>query len=300
MQYFATFITGFVLAFIRGPILALSLSSILLVIGLVGVFMHRFMSAWNLTVLDAVARGGTLAEEVVGSVRTAQAFDTVSVLMKKFEVYMNIMRKNGKKLALVEGLGVGTMCKPVLVSSRSHSMLTLGDAVFSIYSAYALAFFFGGILVATQPNKYNAGVVINVFMSILIGSFSMAMVQPELQKVAKAQGAAAKLFATIDRVPAIDSADPGGEKPAFVEGRISFENVRFHYPSRPNVPVLKGLNIDFPAGHTVALVGASGSGKSTVVSLIERFYDPVSGIIKLDGRDIRSLNLKWLRQNVGE
>ena len=139
-----------------------------------------------------------------------------------------------------------------------------------------------------------------VFMSVLIGSFSMAMVQPEMQKITKAQGAAAKLFATIDRVPPIDSADPGGEKPDEVHGTISFEGVKFHYPSRPNVPVLKGLTIDFPAGKTTALVGSSGSGKSTVVNLVERFYDPIAGSIKLDGRELSSLNIKWLRQNIGK
>lgn len=128
----------------------------------------------------------------------------------------------------------------------------------------------------------------------------MAMLTPELQALTKARGAAAKLYATIDRVPPIDSADPGGLKPDVVEGTITFHDVRFHYPSRQNVPILKGLTTTFEAGHTVALVGASGSGKSTVVSLVERFYDPISGIIKLDGRDTTSLNLKWLRQQIGE
>lgn len=78
------------------------------------------------------------------------------------------------------------------------------------------------------------------------------------------------------------------------------QNVVFHYPSRPDVPILKGLTTEFVAGQTAALVGASGSGKSTVIALLERFYDPVSGVVRLDGRDIRTLNLKWLRQQIGE
>lgn len=141
--------------------------------------------------------------------------------------------------------------------------------------------------------------VINVFMSVLIGSFSLAMLAPELSAVTKARAAAAKLYSTIERVPLIDSADPSGEQPSVVEGRITFENVKFHYPSRPNVPILKGLTTSFAAGNTVALVGASGSGKSTVVSLVERFYDPIEGIVKLDGRDIKTLNIKWLRRQIG-
>jgi len=100
-------------------------------------------------------------------------------------------------------------------------------------------------------------------------------------------------------VPAIDSADPSGLKPTFVDGQITVENVSFSYPSRPTVPILRNLSITFPAGKTAALVGASGSGKSTIISLVERFYDPLSGCVKLDGADIKTLNLKWLRRQIG-
>ena len=136
-------------------------------------------------------------------------------------------------------------------------------------------------------------------MAILIGSFSLAQLAPEMQAVTDACGAAAKLYETIDRIPDIDSSDPGGLKLEKVEGHITFEDVAFNYPSRPHVPVVKGLSISFPAGKTAALVGASGSGKSTVVSLVERFYDPLSGVVKLDGVDVKELNIKWLRSQIG-
>jgi len=112
-------------------------------------------------------------------------------------------------------------------------------------------------------------------------------------------GAAAKLYSTIDRIPDIDSASPNGLKPEKVEGGIVFEDVQFSYPSRPTVQVVKGLSIAFTAGKTAALVGASGSGKSTIISLVERFYDPAAGTVKLDGVNIKDLNLKWLRSQIG-
>lgn len=141
--------------------------------------------------------------------------------------------------------------------------------------------------------------VVNVFLSILIGSFSLAMLNPEIQAINNARGAAAKIFQSIDRIPTIDSHSEDGLKPDEVIGDITFEDVKFHYPSRPGVPILKGLTVDFPAGKTAALVGSSGSGKSTVVALVERFYDPISGVVKLDGRDIKTLNVTWLRQQIG-
>ena len=117
--------------------------------------------------------------------------------------------------------------------------------------------------------------------------------------ISQACGAATELFATINRIPAIDSSSEEGFTPSKVIGEITFENVDFNYPARPDVQVVNNLSLTFPAGKTTALVGASGSGKSTIISLIERFYDPLAGSVRLDGLDARDLNLKWLRSQIG-
>ncbi|WWC65424.1 uncharacterized protein I303_108042 [Kwoniella dejecticola CBS 10117] len=277
-QYMGSFVTGFALAFARSWRLALACSSIFPVIVLAGGIMMTAMSKFGTGALEHVAKAGSLAEEVIGSIRTVQAFGKQKVLGQKFDDHIELSRKAGRRASLIEAGGLSVM-------------------FFSIYSAYALAFFYGAILV-TQ-GRADSGIVINVFMSVLIGAFSMALAAPELAAVAKARSAAAKLFVTIDRIPSIDSASIEGSKPENVRGEISFQNVKFHYPSRPNVPILKGLTTTFEAGKTFALVGASGSGKSTVVSLVERFYDPVDGTILLDGKEIKGLNLKWFRQQIG-
>ncbi|OCF58535.1 ATP-binding cassette, subfamily B (MDR/TAP), member 1 [Kwoniella mangroviensis CBS 10435] len=277
-QFLGSFVAGFALAFARSWRLALACSAIFPVIIIAGGIMMTAMSRFGTGALEHIAKAGSLAEEVIGSIRTVQAFGKQKILGQKFDDHIELSRKAGRKGAYIEAAGLSVM-------------------FFSIYSAYALAFFYGGILV-TQ-GRADSGIVINVFMSVLIGAFSMAMAAPEMAAVSKAQSAAAKLFATIDRVPLIDSASIEGLKPDPVHGEITFENVKFHYPSRPNIPILKGLTTTFQAGKTFALVGASGSGKSTVVSLVERFYDPIQGNIKLDGIEIRDLNLKWLRQQIG-
>lgn len=307
-QYLGTFFTGFILAYVRSWRLALALSSILPVIVITGGVMMAIMTKFSTATLDATAKAGSLAEEVIGSIRTVQAFGKAVVLGGRFDDLIKTVRTSGRMSAIVEAGGLGTMCMSstcvVVIRTESSSLcdlLGIRPRLLLVSSTQSIKFmanpYSGGILV-TQGHA-NAGIVINVFMSILIGSFSMAMMAPEMQAITKARGAAAKLYDTIARVPAIDSADPGGLKPDTVHGTITLENVKFHYPSRPDVPILKGLTTEFGAGQTVALVGASGSGKSTVVSLVERFYDPIAGVVKLDGRDIRTLNLKWLRQQIG-
>jgi len=88
-------------------------------------------------------------------------------------------------------------------------------------------------------------------------------------------------------------------KPEKVTGEISIEHVQFNYPSRPDVRIIKDLSLTFPAGKTAALVGASGSGKSTIISLVERFYDPLKGVVRLDGINLKRLNVRWLRSQIG-
>ncbi|EIN12733.1 P-loop containing nucleoside triphosphate hydrolase protein [Punctularia strigosozonata HHB-11173 SS5] len=278
IMFIAAFFTGFILAYVRNWRLALALTSIIPCIAIMGGTMNRFVSKYMQLSLKHVAEGGTVAEEVISTVRTAQAFGTQSILSGIYDKHVDNARTVDMKAAGWQGGGLAVF-------------------FFIIYSSYALAFDFGTTLI--NEHHANAGQVVNVFFAILIGSFSLALLAPEMQAITHARGAAAKLYATIDRIPPIDSADPGGLKPENVVGEIVLEHVYFNYPSRPNVPIVKDLNLTFPAGKTCALVGASGSGKSTCIGLIERFYDPLSGFVKLDGVDLKELNLKWLRSQIG-
>jgi len=102
----------------------------------------------------------------------------------------------------------------------------------------------------------------------------------------------------IYRKSPIDPDQEGGSKLGKVEGHIEFREVYFAYPTRPNVQIFKGFNLVVPPGKTLALVGDSGGGKSTVISLLERFYDPAQGSIFLDGTEIKTIDLKFLRSQV--
>ncbi|CAA7271334.1 unnamed protein product [Cyclocybe aegerita] len=278
VSFLAAFVTGFILAYARSWRLALAMSSILPCIAIAGGVMNKFISMYMQLSLKHIAHGGSIAEEVISTIRTAQAFGTQKILARLYDDRVDESLKVDMKASVWHGGGLAVF-------------------FFVIYSSYALAFSFGTTLI--NQGHATPGSVVNVLLAILIGSFSLALLAPEMQAITHGRGAAAKLYDTIDRVPEIDSADPSGLKPEQIDGEIVLEGVRFAYPSRPSVEVVKGLDLTFQAGRTAALVGASGSGKSTIISLVERFYDPTAGTVKLDGRNVKDLNLRWLRSQIG-
>lgn len=133
----------------------------------------------------------------------------------------------------------------------------------------------------------------------MMGSFSFGASSPYIETFGIAKGAASKVFSILDTESKINPMGDSGEQPTKCDGNIMFSNVFFNYPSRPDVNILQGINLDIKKGETVALVGSSGCGKSTCIQLIQRFYDPDSGSIYLDGRNVKELNVNWLRQRVG-
>ena len=155
----------------------------------------------------------------------------------------------------------------------------------------------------------------SVLLSVVIAAISLTALAPYSIEFTRAASAADQMFTLIDRKSKIDPFDQSGEQPAQTVGQIEIENITFAYPTRPDAVVLDDFTLSVPAGKVTALVvctytlsslyrlltclqGQSGSGKSTIVGLIERWYNPLSGKIKLDGRPLDQLNLNWLRKNV--
>jgi ATP-binding cassette subfamily B (MDR/TAP) protein 1 len=160
VNFIAAFFTGFILAYVRNWRLALALSTIIPVIGITGATMNKFISRYMQLSLKHVAEGGSLAEEVISTVRTAQAFGTQKILSAMYDIHIGKAFAVDFKAAMVHGFGLSVF-------------------FFVIYSAYALAFQFGTTLII--QGHATPGEVVNVFFAVLIGSFSLAMLAPEMQ-----------------------------------------------------------------------------------------------------------------------
>lgn len=138
----------------------------------------------------------------------------------------------------------------------------------------------------------------SVIFAVLVAATALTQITPHIITITKGAAAADELLRIIDKKSAIDSLSTAGLTPEKCVGEIEVKALEFAYPSRPDTKVLNNLNLSVPTGKTTALVGASGSGKSTIVGLLERWYDQAAGTILLDGRDIRKLHIAWLRTQI--
>ncbi|KAK9039526.1 hypothetical protein V6N11_014724 [Hibiscus sabdariffa] len=219
----------------------------------------------------------TIAEQAISSVRTVYAFVGENKTSIKFSEALQGSVKLGLKQGLAKGLAIGS------------NGIT--------YFVWAFIAFYGARMVKSHGAK--GGSIFAVAFCIAHGGQQLGSCLSTLKPVYEACSAAERINEVIKRVPKIDLESMEGEILDNVRGEVEFKQVEFAYPSRPENIVFKDFSLRIPAGKTVALVGSSGSGKSTVISLLQRFYDPLGGDIVLDGVPVNKLQLKWLRSQMG-
>jgi ATP-binding cassette subfamily B protein len=227
-------------------------------------------------VQDALAGAGEVAEESIAGIRTVRAFVAEPEEAKRYGSAV------GKALALAR--------RRILAGGTFMAV-----ASFASYAAAALVFWYGGRLVLN--GQMSVGQLTSFLIYTLIVAFSMGGLADLWADFMRATGAAERVFELIDRVPAIPPS--GGEQPAAAQGAVALAGVHFAYPTRPEMPVLSGVDLTIAPGEVVALVGPSGAGKSTVAALLLRYYDPQGGQVLFDGHDVRTLDPRWLRAHIG-
>ncbi|XP_055772636.1 ATP-dependent translocase ABCB1-like [Salvelinus fontinalis] len=151
-----------------------------------------------------------------------------------------------------------------------------------------------------QSGKYNTVLFFrSVFSVITFAAMNIGESASFAPDFDKAKAAAGRILGLLEKKPEIDICSEEGEKPTDFVGDIEFRGIHFAYPTRQNVRVLQGLSVSVGPGQTLALVGESGCGKSTSIQLLERFYSPAEGQVLVDGLDTKTLNLSWLRSQLG-
>ncbi|XP_065439375.1 ATP-dependent translocase ABCB1-like isoform X1 [Chrysemys picta bellii] len=280
VQFFATFLTEIVIGFVYGWKLTLVILSVIPLLAAAAAVGSILLASFTTKELTAYARAGAVAEEILTAIRTVVPFNGQMKALAKYDVNLENARKVGVKKSIT-------------------TYTSLGFTEFILFGAFALAFWYGTKLTVEEKENYDIGRVLIVLFSLLRGAFYLGQSYPYLESVDNARGAAYEVYKVISKHRLLDSSAKEGYRPDKLKGDIKFKNIHFCYPSRPDVKILKGLNLKVQSGKTIALVGSSGCGKSTAIQLLQRFYDPVQGEITLDGRDIRTLNIKWLREHIG-
>lgn len=272
----ATFFSGLVIGFVNcWQIALITLATgpfIVAAGGISNIFLHRLAE----NIQDAYAEAASIAEQAVSYIRTLYAFTNETLAKYSYATSLQATLRYGILISLVQGLGLG---------------FTYGLAICSC----ALQLWVGRFLVT--HGKAHGGEVVTALFAVILSGLGLNQAATNFYSFEQGRIAAYRLFEMISRSSSV--ANNEGTTLPSVQGNIEFRNVYFSYLSRPEIPILSGFYLTVPAKKAVALVGRNGSGKSSIIPLMERFYDPTLGEVLLDGENIKNLKLEWLRSRIG-
>ncbi|XP_024363403.1 ABC transporter B family member 25 isoform X2 [Physcomitrium patens] len=272
-------------------------------LSLVGGFTMCFMISWKLSMLAfttmapimhitavysrwsrelnrkryaLLAEANSAASEAIGNIRTVRAFSTEDTELDRFKSKTYGAMQKGVRDAYAYAGAVAV-----------NDWLDLGASV--------LILWYGGVLVMNDRLSAGKLITFQLYWNQIQSAYQSIM--SVLMSLTRAAGAAQRVLSLVDALPDIDR--NSGTQISKLDGEIKLENLYFCYQMRPQHPVLQGVDLTVGKGDVCALVGRSGGGKSTIVHLLMRFYDPTAGRILLDGWDLRDLNLKSVHQHMG-
>ncbi|CUA75232.1 phosphate-transporting ATPase [Rhizoctonia solani] len=273
-------LVAIVMAFSRAPRLAGVVFSIIPFSFILFTVVGQLSSKAEGRLLTVEGQASTLLEQILSSVRVVQSFAAENFLAKKYDAYLQRLQKLAKWRSLVRGMELG-----------------VANCVTSLI--YSLTFWYGSRLVVGE--NLEVGLMFTIFYNMFNALFSIVTILPHILAIKDSATISAQLLQDIERVPKIDICRTDGARlwnDERANAEIELRNVTFSYPSRPDHKSLDGVDMVLEGGKVTALVGASGSGKSTIAALLMRYYDPSSGQLLLTGHDTRSLNLTWLRSQI--
>ena len=313
IQFFSGFATSIIVALMYNFYITLLTLGLMPLIAVSLAWLVKLNSEQAQVKNRAYGAASAVAHESFTGLRTILSLGACGSFKKKYEASTEEARRVGVYTSLKLGIANGAMlasfnllfmtiglfsgwalqkqvnetgCNPAHGPGLPPTLNTLSIPCNKMFPVGDFSSGFGGI-----------GIFIAMCCVAQAGQF-LGSVSRAVDTFSQARKAVKEAVDVIGRKPAIDTEDEGGLRPPSVEGHVVFDKVSFSYPTRPGVKVCEKLCLELRPGTTLALAGASGSGKSTVVQLLQRFYDPREGRILLDGNDLRDLNVRWLRQNM--
>lgn len=230
-------------------------------------------------VQDRFADTSAHVQEVVGAIATVQSFVREKRESERYETEIERYFVDKVRLASWRGLFFATLS-------------------FAGWFGIAITVWFGGR--AVLDGSLTAGDLAAFLLYTFMVAASLGSLAGLWGSLQSAAGATERLFQILDEVPAIRDPESPVDLPARASapGEVRFENVTFAYPSRPSEDVVRAIDLSVNAGEVVALVGRSGSGKTTMTALLQRFFDPREGRVTIDGVDVKHARLKELRSRI--
>jgi len=275
LRFAAQVVIGLVLIFWYSVKLSGVMLAVVPLVAFAAVAYGKWVKSLSQRYQKALATASETAQEVFSSVRTVRSFAAEGKEAARYGKSVDDAYAMGAKKALAYGLFGGLIG-------------TLGQY------AVCLVLWYGGTL--TLRGEMEAADLTSFLLYTIMIAFALGGLSDLFGSLMNALGASRRVFDLLDTTPTIPCA--GGAVPASLRGEVRLEEVSFHYPSRPDVTVLSGVTLHIRPGTVTALCGPSGSGKSSVIALIERFYDPTAGALTVDGEKLTALDPAWWRKQV--
>ena len=266
-----------IMLFISPPLTGMTFGGIIPLI-IFSTFYQKWMRTLQRTIQSEKGKMNTVAEESFSNIRTVKAFSNEDAEIAKFAAGNMIVYEAGRKKAVYQA-----------IFAFATQVLLYGSMAAVVYIASLLY----------KKDKITVGEISSFLFYMLMLVFNFAMIAMVFGNVASIVGASDKIVELMKYEPAINCS--GGDTiDGEINGKLEIKNVKFRYPSKDDVQVLKGvsLTVDNEKNRVVALCGTSGCGKSSIISLIERFYDPEEGEVLFNGRNIKELDPKWYHNNI--
>ena len=278
LKCLASFVGGCGLGFYYEWKYSLAIFAFLPAIAIAAVLMFMVDKKMRRVRDSSYAKSNTVAEEVFSGIRTVAAFGKEIYELDRFNSSLELSKKNGIKFAPLKGLAMGFL--PCVM-----------------YVMFGFGFWYGGQLILFEG--WTVGEMFTCLLVVLIGVTLLSLFFTNLEYFTSAIVAAEKLYHLIERDSTVNYESTSGiHVPDQFEANININNLFFKYPTRDQ-SVLNGISLEVKSGQTVALVGESGSGKSTVIQLLQRFYNYESGTIEIWGKRIEDYSVQELRSQIG-